>query len=45
MNIFLNVLIILGLLVFLGLQIKNLVLVFKERKKQKNQNKDKGDCE
>lgn len=45
MNIFLSVLIILGLLVFLGLQIKNLVLVFKERKKQKNQNKDKGDCE
>lgn len=45
MNIFLSVLIILGLLVFLGLQIKNLVLIFKERKNQKNQNKNKGDSE
>lgn len=45
MSTFLSILIVLGLLVFLGLQVKNLVLVIKERKKQKNQNKDKEDVE
>lgn len=44
MSTFLSVLIILGLLVFLGLQVKNLVLILKERKNKKNQNKnEKGD--
>lgn len=39
----LSLLIILGLLVLLGFQIKDLVLVIKERKKNKNQNKNKED--
>ena len=45
MSTFLSILIILGLLVFLGLQVKNLVLTIKERKNKKNQNKDKEDIE
>ena len=44
MKIFLSILIVVGLLVFLVVQLKNLILAIIERKKQKNQNKnEKGD--